>query len=428
MNERRRIVLAVPAAEEDQLHELLYSASASVLVVGSATDADELLARVGEFVCDGVLVSPAFPRLTGGHCARLRARGLQLVGIALTAEREQALHELGLATSVSVDSDPGELGEAFADAGSEVPEPVASRRRRATARAREGSVVVVVGAHGSPGATELAVSLAALCGRRFASCLLELDGKGGLDLRLGADALAGSLLAAARAVQAGERESERLVERWLSGGEQGWPPVLLSPPEPRSLEEIAKPGTLNRVLELLGSRYPLTVCDLGASLAETSADTVRLPAREALVGADAVVLTLGTRAGQFRAGIAMLNVLLSELAVSPERLRVVVNAQGAPGSLPSAELRRAAETQLAALELSVDAWLPYDQRALNRATRLGLPLVLARPRGGYARALQALVGELFVASSARPLARKARLRLPALGISGLEEVALPWRR
>jgi hypothetical protein len=153
--------------------------------------------------------------------------------------------------------------------------------------------------------------------------------------------------------------------------------------------------------------------------------------RELLSHADAVLLVLGSRQEQLHAGFAQLETLIDELGIGPDRLRVVVNGQGSAGAVPSAEANRAISAELAKHGLAVDAWIPWDRRALRSSVRLGLPLALARPRGGYARALGGLIEAVLLPSLPQPAARKQRLRTPvtiARASAHAEEVALPWRR
>ena len=154
--------------------------------------------------------------------------------------------------------------------------------------------------------------------------------------------------------------------------------------------------------------------------------------RDLLVSADAVVLVLGQRQEQLRSGFGQLELLLDELSIPVERLRVVVNGQGAPGASASAETVAAITRELAERELAVDAWLPWDARALRASVRLGLPLAIARPRGRYAKAVRQLVDSLLVpTSTAQPLTSKRRLsrsEVEAHEAEPVREVALPWRR
>jgi Flp pilus assembly CpaE family ATPase len=293
-------------------------------------------------------------------------------------------------------------------------------------------VLAVVGSKGAPGSSELAASFAAIVARDWRLLLSELDGDGGqLALRLGADPREGSLLGLARALQANEPELEALLPHWLVEAGRGWPPVLLGPPDsPADLAETTGPGLVERLLAVLAASFPLVVCDVGQRLRRSGEPdpSTRLH-RDVLVSADAVVQVIGSRQEQLRAGLAQTELLLEELAIAPERLRVVVNGQ--PGCvLPRSADTAAVGQELARFGLVVDAWLPFDGKALRASTRLGVPLAAARPKGPYASALRELVSAVLLPSTPQPLARKRRLRpaAPAPERRPLEEVRLPWRR
>jgi MinD-like ATPase involved in chromosome partitioning or flagellar assembly len=294
---------------------------------------------------------------------------------------------------------------------------------------QSGSVIAVVGSKGAPGASECAASLAALAAARWPTLLVELDALGGaLDLRLAADAHQGSLLGVTRAAEAGESALRELLERWLATRE-GWPPVLLGPADAaQALPELARPGAIAAALRALAALSPLTVLDVGFLLDE--GDEVGVAARvhrEALVAADAVLLVLGARDQQLRAGLAQLELLLDRLGIRPERLRVVLNGVRGPGAVAQSELTAALAQRLAERALALDALLPWDARALAKATRAGLPLATARPRGPYARALTRLLGQLFLPVAPAPRERKRLLQPPPAKPTREEEVALPWR-
>jgi MinD-like ATPase involved in chromosome partitioning or flagellar assembly len=314
-------------------------------------------------------------------------------------------------------------------------EAPAARPQASAPDEAEGSVLAVVGSKGAPGASECAASLAALAHERWRCVLVELDALGGgLDLRLGADPRQGSLLGLVRAVAAGDGALGELLERWLTVRD-GWPPVLLGPPErERSLAELGEPGSAASALRALASVSPLAIADVGFLLAEgeESGPACRLH-REAVVSADAVLLVLGARDEQLRAGLAQLDALLA-LGIPSERLRVIVNGAGGPGAATRNALEQVLPRQLAERRFALDAWLPWDGRALARARRTGLPLATARRRGRYARALARLLDELFLPVAPAPRERKLRLVPPRPGAQAdreqaqpEEEVALPWR-
>jgi Flp pilus assembly CpaE family ATPase len=150
-----------------------------------------------------------------------------------------------------------------------------------------------------------------------------------------------------------------------------------------------------------------------------------------VVAADAVLLVVGAREEQLRAGLAQLDTLLA-LGIPPERLRVALNGVGGPGAAARSTLEQILPGQLAERRFALDAWLPWDGRALARAQRLGLPLAPARRRGSYTRALAGLLEQLFLPVAPAPRERKLRLVPPVSRHveprhEVEEEVALPWR-
>jgi hypothetical protein len=261
--------------------------------------------------------------------------------------------------------------------------------------------------------------------------LAELDADGGgLALRAGADPHAGSLLGLARALRRGDQELEQLFPRWLAGGERGWPQILLGPPEPSPPRELAEPGVIHAVIDFLAARFELVVCDIGQRLHHSGrADLAVRLHHDALVRAHSVVLVLGTRPDQLQSGFRQLELLLDDLGVACERLRIVVNAQPAAAAGSGAETAAAITHALDERQLAVDAWLPWDGRSLRAALRLGQPLTLARQRGRYARAVRQLLESMLTATaeSASATQGDAWSGPDAAPEARLEEVALPWR-
>ena len=147
-----------------------------------------------------------------------------------------------------------------------------------------------------------------------------------------------------------------------------------------------------------------------------------------------MLLVIGAREEQLRAGRAQLALLLEDLGIKREQLRIAISGLGAPGTGSKAELEAALNPELAELRLAADAWLPYDARAATRARRSGTPLALARRHGRYTRALRGLLDELLLPSQPVPRERKTRLPIPTPIAAAStpdpgrdEEVALPWR-
>ena len=431
-----RLLLGLTPLAERQVEDELFDGDQPVAVVGSAADARELLALAERRHADAVLLSAELPALDAGSCARLRSHGLRLLGLALDDQNAQTLEAFAVDVTLRPPLGAAELADACTEAADLTDEP-ARPRQPAESKARTsraGSVLAVVAACGSPGASECAASLAALAEQRWPTLLLELDLLDStLALRLGSDPQRGSLLGLVRA-QAADGSLQDLLERWTTAGENGWSPVLLAPSEPQHhIDELARPGAIRAALDAAAAVYPFVVVDVGSllSLPGETSKAVRVH-REALLAADAVLLVIGAREQQLHAGRHQLDVLLDELGIKREQLRIAISGLGAPGAGRKAELEAALNSELVELRLAVDAWLPYDSRAATRARRSGTPLALARRRGPYARALRGLLDELLLPSQPVPRERKTRLPIPTPAAAatepvGDEEVALPWR-
>jgi len=425
-------LLALTPIAERAIESLLFDDQTPVVLVSSVAEADELEREAAESSATTALVSPQLSGLTAGHCARSRAAGLRLVGLALDERDREALHALGIDHILMSDVSSEELADALQDNRPAAPGPRPTGVAAQVAdHHRSDAVLAVIGSKGAPGASECAASLAALASARWPTLLVELDSLGGdLDLRIGADPQRGSLLGVLRATES-DQGLDELLERWLCRA-QGWPPALVGPSDVRAHDERANAGAITRALHALAGQFPVVVCDVGFQLGggDVAGGHVH---REAIVSASAVVVVLGAREGQLRHGLDQLDTLVGDLGVAPERTRVIVNAFGVPGAPPRAEIENAITDRLAGHGLTVDAWLPWDRRAARRAVRAGVPLAVARPRGGYARGVGGLVDDLFL--PARPAARGRKRRLPSpsqhLPRRSVrpedEEVSLPWR-
>jgi MinD-like ATPase involved in chromosome partitioning or flagellar assembly len=425
--ERLPVVLALTPAAERAVEHIVFGRDAVLEARGSAAEADELEREVAVREAAGVLVSADLSGLTAAHCARVRARGVRVAGLAADSRQRQQLLALGVDEVVEpTDSEQAFLTALRGPMEEPASEPWEPEQQLDVEGERSGGVLAVIGSKGAPGASECAASLSALAAERWPCVLVELDALGGgLDLRLGADARQGSVLGLARAVEAGDGGLDELLERWLTVRE-GWPPALVGPPDPgQALGELARPGAAAAALRALASLYPLVIADVGSLLFEgaDAGPACRLH-REAVVAADAALLVVGAREEQVRAALDQLDSLLA-LGISPERLRVVVNGARGPGAIARVQLERVVLSQLAERGFAPDAWLPWDGRALARAQRTGLPLACARRRGGYARSLARLLDELFLPVAPTPRARKLRLVPPRADGQELERVAVP---
>lgn len=433
------VVLALSPIAEQHLDALLFDPDAPFDVLASVLEADELLNSIQARQPQAVLLSPGLSGLSTGHCERARAAGTRLVGVALEEHERYALDALDIEHKIDPSiSRQGLLaaiqGEAPADATTQataVPAPVASPGRGE----RAGSLVAVIGSKGAPGASECAASLAALAAGVWETMLLELDALGGsLPLRLGANPNQGSILGVIRATQAGEGALGELIERWRCERE-GWPDVLLGPPDPAAVGELTQPGMITRAVEALARVYPLVVCDVGFLLADNQ--PLAHIHREALINADSVLLVLGASEQQLRDGLRQLDTILGPLAVPSERLRIVLNGAGSPSSAEKDTINSTLAEHLTESGLTVDAWLGWDAHGAKHARRHGLPIALAHRRSNYTRTLAGLLDELFLPNAAgvpkakhrkrRLTAPNLRRRTPPHESQREEEVALPWQ-
>jgi hypothetical protein len=434
VSERLRVLLALSPRAEQVVEGLLFDEQTALALVASALEGTELERLAEEHEADAVFLSPDLPGLSAARCARLRAEGFRLVGLALDESSAAALGTLGVDAIVGSETEREELRTALAGADGRDGQPRAGPRHERDLLIREhvedrGSILAVVGSRGAPGASECAASLAALAQERWPTALVECDLLGGgLDLRLAADGHEGSLLGLVRACAAGDGAVGELLERWLVR-RPGWPPVLLAPPEPwEPIDELAQPGGIAGALRALAAAVPLVVCDVGFLLEEGGEPTALARChREALACASAVLLVIGARDRQVRDGLAQLDLLRVELEIPNERLRVVCTGMGGPGIASQRTLTQMLAQHLAGRSLALDARLPFDARALRRGERRGLPLAAGRRHGPYARALRRLLDQLFLPTVAKPRERKLRLPLPQPTRSREEEVPLPWR-
>jgi Flp pilus assembly CpaE family ATPase len=435
MSERPQIILALTPLAERQVESLLFDADTPLEIVSSVVEADELLREARERGQVTVLLSPELSGLTPAHCERLRAGGTHLLGMALDRHEHDALGALGVDGVVEVTVSREELlallprgGAARTDAAAARKPTTAPAIGKPERKRDQGTIVAVLGARGAPGASELAASFAALSSRRWPTALLEVDALGGaLATRLGVDPGDGSLLGLIRAMQAGEGALTELLGRWLVQRD-GWPAVLLSPTEPDPLSELAKPGAMTAALGALAELFPLVVCDVGFMLTDPRGQPVHLH-REALLGADAVLLVLGSREMQLHGGLRQLDLLLYVLGVPPERVRVVVNQVGGPSSADKTAITNTIAPHLATQGLGVDAWLTWDARAAKRAERQGKPIALSGPRSAYTRAVERLLDDLFVPTDTpKTRRRKRRFVAPVHNKAPQASEEVVWQR
>ena len=195
----------------------------------------------------------------------------------------------------------------------------------------------------------------------------------------------------------------------MADSSRGWPPALVGAPDRRGrwasspVQAWLPPRFAPRFA------YPLVVADVGFLLfeGEDAGPACRVH-REAVVAADAVLLVLGAREEQLRAGIDQLDLLLA-LGIAPERLRVAVNGIGGPGATARIQLERVIVGQLAERRFALDAWLPWGwPRARPRSAHWPARCPRAPSRRLCAGARAAARGAV---PARRPIPRERKLRL-----------------
>ena len=175
------VVLALTPVAEQAIEALLFGPEAPLEPRASIAEADELESEATLVDAEAVLLSPGLSGLSAGHCARVRARGLRLIGLALDAREREALAALGVDEIATPNGSADELLVAIRgdnDTLADLKLPTAPRDAADSKRAG-GNLLAVVGSKGAPGASECAASLAALAAERWACVLVDLDLLGG---------------------------------------------------------------------------------------------------------------------------------------------------------------------------------------------------------------------------------------------------------
>jgi hypothetical protein len=169
MSSRPRVVLALSPLCEREMEGLLFDREAPIELASRVLEADELLRTVQEEQdVQAVLLSPELSGLSAAHCARVRATGARLVGVALDQHERELLDTLEVDTSIDSTVGREELLNAISSQtttteGSRpapVPAPVGPEHRE-----KQGTTVAVIGAKGAPGSRSCRAPLADDVGR-----------------------------------------------------------------------------------------------------------------------------------------------------------------------------------------------------------------------------------------------------------------------
>jgi len=238
-----------------------------------------------------------------------------------------------------------------------------------------GRIISFMGVKGGVGTTSLAASLAWGFSRQVDKqvALVDLDlGAGDLAFMLDMRPQRDLIDVAAHFEQMDKAFMESLLCE-VSPGLR----LLAAPQDPVSAEEIAL-NHVERALDYLVDLYSLVLLDLPSRL-----DEICLMVLER---SEAVFLVLEPTVVCLKAARRLLN-LAERLVKQTDRIKLIVNRDGAKGCLPAAEVRRA-------LGHEVLAFLPNDSATLMEAANAGRPALGERPRAKWSRALARLLETL----------------------------------
>lgn len=264
----------------------------------------------------------------------------------------------------------------------------------------KGRVMSVFSLRGGVGKTTLAVNLA------ISLAQLWMTDVALVDLALETDQVAMMLNLRPRLTWEGlanagiERLDEDLVCGHLVPHESGVH-VLAAPTSPASATLIT-PKLVERVLELLRTRYSFVVVDLPASFAETN-----LLAFDA---SDPISLIMAPELTSLKASKTTLDVLAS-LGFASDRIAMVLNNTFPRKGLPQQRIEEA-------LGVEMDLALPYEQTAFVDAINSGVPHVWSQPTDRTSLDIQKFAYKLSVGdmpdenqASASPILQRVRAAL-----------------
>ncbi len=231
-----------------------------------------------------------------------------------------------------------------------------------------GRTIAVLGPSGGGGATTLAANIATVLAREYKKALL-------IDLKLEAGDLA-SLFDMRPTYTLRDlcenvlRLDRAIFERCLAQHDSGV--HLLAPPRNIADCKAITPEGIRQALALGRNLYPYVVIDLDHSFREEQLQTLRQ--------ADQILLVFRLDFTSLRNTQRTLD-YLSQVGVSMERIRLVVNRYGQPKEVPAAKAEEA-------LGVKIFHYVPDDPKTINRANNNGIPVVLEAPSAKVSRSVR----------------------------------------
>jgi pilus assembly protein CpaE len=233
-----------------------------------------------------------------------------------------------------------------------------------------GRIIAVLAPSGGSGSSTLAVNLATLLAKQYqTACLLDLKLEAG-DLASFLDLKPAYTLA--DLCQNASRMDRVMFEQSLVRHPSGV--QLLAPP--RVLADVAyvTPEGVRQAVSLGRALFPYVIADLDHTFREEQVQVLRM--------ADVILLVLRLDFASLRNARRTLD-YLSQVGVSSERVRVVVNRYGQPREVP-------ADKAEAALGLKIAHYVPDEPKTVNRCNNNGVPAVLEFPRARVSKSMAAL--------------------------------------
>lgn len=393
------ILVAVGAVDFESAVLSAASSGSGLHVVRRCVDVADLLATAATRQAEAALVSTGLGGLDTEVLARLREEQVASIGVVA----DEASADVSLLRRLGVDQVvPVARLDALAAFVSQVHDSSPPLRAVPPAQSNpereprtQGKVIAVWGPTGAPGRSVLTLGLAAAAAARgISTMVVDADVYGGSQAQLlGLLDESSGLLAAARAANRGRLDCDQLAAHARSVS----PTLRVLSGLPRSDRWVElSPVLLRRILETARSLCSLTIMDCGFNVEldeeisyDTSAPRRNGATLSALNCADAVVVVGSADPvglGRLLRAVADLRVQAPD--VSP---RVVVNrirpSLGWSSDEVAAMIRRTSQ-------LEVEAFLPDDPAACDRAVVSGQTLRECAPGAKLTKAMDRLAASL----------------------------------
>ena len=379
-------LLLVDDIEETLVHlSRLFGLEPDLEVVGTATSGPQAIALARSLLPDVVLMDINMPGMDGIVATELLLADVpsaSVVMLSVQGEREY-IHRAMLAGAsefvekpFSAEAIAGVIRSAYAHGKANRERQVQSAEAPSVLPAARGQLVTVAGTRGGIGRTTIVINTAVALAARLGRPVGVLDGHlqfGDVGIRLNAPR---DQLTLVDVAGEGETVDPELFDRALVQA-PGGVCALIAPRRPEDADRVS-PTLIGSIIDAFAARFPVTLADTPAQLAEH--------ALTLLERADVIVLVTTLALSSISAANAFLAVM-EPLDIGPERIVLVGNRMG-DGHIHVADAERA-------LGRSFDLKLPHGPQAGDAADS-GKSIVEWRPTSDLAKGFQAL-SELLAA-------------------------------